>query len=155
MNLLISLSALCIVLFSLVPAHAETARIVLKEATLREQCRFLAPSVAKLQYNDSVTIISREGDWVKVSFGKTRGCLHRSALETRSYSVSGVSGTRAGGASQEEVALAGKGFTPEVEASYRRQHSSLNYRAVDGVERYRVSDRSLWEFMRDGGLKQP
>ncbi|MCK7489337.1 MAG: hypothetical protein MZU79_03110 [Anaerotruncus sp.] len=73
MNLLISLSALCLVLFSLVPAHAETAKIVLKEAALREQCRFLAPSVAKLQYNDNVTIISREGDWVESLIRKDPG----------------------------------------------------------------------------------
>ncbi len=155
MNLLRALLASCVVLFSLSSAHAETAKIVVKETTLREQCKFLSPAMARLQYSDSVNIISRQADWFKVTFGTAQGCLHRSALEARTYSLSGVSGARAGGASQEEVSLAGKGFTPEVEESYKKQRRDLNYQAVDRVEHYRISEESLREFTQDGGLKQP
>jgi hypothetical protein len=155
MKLLCALSVSFLVFSHLASAHAETAKIVVKETTLREQCRFLSPAAARLHYNDSVDIVSREADWYKVAFGTVRGCLHRSALEARTYSLSGVSGTRTGFASQEEVSLAGKGFTPEVEASYKKQHHNLNYQAVDDVQSYRVSDETLGKFMREGGLKQP
>src|SRR5512139_1043996 len=146
MSSLIPLFTLFFVLLSLTSAQAESAKVVLKETTLREQCKFLSPATVRLQYNDSVEILSREADWFKVSFGKARGCLHKSALEAKTYSLSGVSGTRGTVASQDEVSLAGKGFTPEVEVSYKKQHRDLNYQAVDAVEKYRVSDETLRKF---------
>jgi hypothetical protein len=155
MNLLILICVVLCALLNVASASGESAKIVVKETALREQCKFLSPATIKLQYNDSVDILSRESDWFKVAFGKARGCLHKSALEARTYSLSGVSGTRGGVASQEEVSLAGKGFTPEVEASYKKQHRDFNYQAVDTVEKYRVSDETLRKFVRDGGLRQP
>ncbi len=155
MKRLLSLPALFVILVTLASAHAETAKVIVKEATLREQCKFLSPATARLHYNDSIDIISRETDWFKVTFGNARGCLHKSAVEARAYSLSGVQGARAGDASQEEISLAGKGFTPEVEKSYRRQHSNLNYRDLDKVESYHISDDSLRAFIVEGGLKQP
>lgn len=155
MSFLTPLLTLLLCLLSLASAHGESAKIVLKETALREQCKFLSPATMKLQYNDTVEIISKEADWVRVSFGKARGCLHKSALEARTYSYSGGAGARGSVASQDEVSLAGKGFSPEVEASYKKQHRDLNYQAVDAVERLRVSDENLRKFLRDGGLKQP
>ncbi|MEJ2069853.1 MAG: hypothetical protein P8X58_05505 [Syntrophobacterales bacterium] len=45
-----------------------------------------------------------------------------------------------------------KGFTPEVEASYRQKNPSLNYAQVDEVERFRVNPTQLAAFIKEGGL---
>ena len=59
----------------------------------------------------------------------------------------------AAGASGSEVALAGKGFNPEVEKSYGKAHPEMNYALVDEVERYSVDPNSLRSFIQRGGLK--
>jgi hypothetical protein len=134
---------------------AETARIITKENALREQCRFFSPAKAKLQYADTVTLISKEGDWYRVSFKGTEGCIHRNAIEEKSFSLSGMSGTEKRSATNAEVALAGKGFNPQIEGSYRHNHPDMNFRAVDLIERYAVSETDLLEFINRGGLNRP
>jgi hypothetical protein len=55
-------------------------------------------------------------------------------------------------AKTDEVALAGKGFTPEVESGFRQKNPGLNYASVDQVERFQVNPAQLATFIREGGL---
>jgi hypothetical protein len=55
--------------------------------------------------------------------------------------------------SSDEVALAGKGFTPEVENSYRAQHPEMNFAQVDRIESITVSPAKLQAFIKEGDLK--
>jgi hypothetical protein len=57
----------------------------------------------------------------------------------------------AAGASGSEVALAGKGFNPEVEAEYKK-NPTLNYAAVDEMETYVVVPTALSAFITQGGI---
>lgn len=133
---------------------AETARIVTKENAIRQDCRFFAPVKAKVRYNDSVTIQGQSGDWFRVSFKGVKGCIHKSALEEKGFSLSGLGGSGAP-VSSNEVSLAGKGFNPQVEASYKGRHPEMNFSTVDGIEKYQVSPEALQEFFEEGGLNQP
>ena len=54
-------------------------------------------------------------------------------------------------ASGSEVALAGKGFNPEVEAEYKKD-PTLNYAAVDAMEAHVVQPAALSSFIAQGGL---
>ena len=55
--------------------------------------------------------------------------------------------------SSDEAALAGKGFTPEVESSYRQKHPEAKFAEVDKVEANRVDPAKLQAFIKEGGLK--
>jgi len=55
--------------------------------------------------------------------------------------------------SSDEVALAGKGFTPEVESSYKQKHPEAKYAEVDQVEAQQVAAAKLQAFITEGGLK--
>ncbi len=55
--------------------------------------------------------------------------------------------------SSDEVALAGKGFTPEVENSYRAKHPEMNFALVDRIESFRVAPAKLQAFIKEGDLK--
>ena len=55
--------------------------------------------------------------------------------------------------SSDEVALAGKGFTPEVESSYKQKHPEAKYGEVDQVEAQQVAPAKLQAFITEGGLK--
>ena len=103
---------------------------------------------------DSLDVSGRIGDWLQVSAKGVSGCIHKSAVEDRNFATSGR-GASTGGTSSEEVALAGKGFNPQVEAGYRKSNKNLNYNAVDEIGRIQVSEKSLESFVLQGGLIQP
>jgi len=155
MILRILLTSLSLFLLPTSVVSSETARIITKENALREQCRFFSPVKARVQYADVITVISKEGDWYRASFKGIEGCIHKNAIEEKSFNLSGISGTEKRSATNTEVALAGKGFNPQVESSYRRSHPEMNLRAVDLIEGYTVSETELLDFIIKGGLNRP
>jgi hypothetical protein len=54
-------------------------------------------------------------------------------------------------ASAKEVALAGKGFSEEVENAYKAE-TQLNYTGVNAVEAITVAERDLYNFLVEGHL---
>lgn len=154
MKIRIIITVFLIILFASASAFADTARVITKENAIRNDCKFFSPVKVKLKYNDEVEVISKEGDWFKVKYKDKTGCIHKSAVEEKSVSLSGVFGSKKQ-ASSDEVALAGKGFNPQVESSYKNKHPEMNFNAVDSVEKYKVSEERLSKFIKDGGLKQP
>ncbi len=135
-------------------AHAENVRVTVKENTIRGDCRFYAPVKLRVRAGDMLTVIGKSGDWYRVSFKGVSGCIHRGAVESRTYAVTG-SGGRQGGASRDEVSLAGKGFNPEVEKSYRSSNPTLDFSAVDSLEKITVDEGQLRNFIDKGGLNLP
>ena len=70
------------------------------------------------------------------------------------FSLPGLlTGTPAKETSSDEVALAGKGFTPEVESGYRAKHPEMDFAQVDKVESYKVDSATLQAFIKEGDLK--
>ena len=56
-------------------------------------------------------------------------------------------------ASTDEVALAGKGFSQEVETAYKKQNRSLDYAWVDRMATFKVTDAEALRFLQEGGLE--
>jgi hypothetical protein len=135
-------------------AAAETLQVTTRENAVRGECRFFAPVKLKVSLGDQLTVKGRKGDWYLVSARGVNGCIHKSAVESRSFASSGRKAA-AGGASADEVSLAGKGFNPQVEAGYRKSNKNLNYAAVDEISRIQVSENTLESFVLQGGLIQP
>ncbi|HBR20972.1 MAG TPA: hypothetical protein DD713_00140 [Nitrospiraceae bacterium] len=141
----------------LVPAAdaADTARVITKESAIRADCKFFSPVRAKVKYNDTLEIISQEGDWFRVKFKNTKGCIHKSAIEEKTFKLSGLLGSRPQSATADEVSLAGKGFNPQVENSYKKKHPNLDFRTVDRIGEYTVSEGEMQSFITSGGLNLP
>jgi hypothetical protein len=135
-------------------AAAETVQVTTRENAVRGDCRFFAPVKLKVALGDRLTVNGRKGDWYLVSAKGVNGCIHKSAVETRTFSASGR-GAAGGGTSADEVSLAGKGFNSQVEAGYRKSGKNLNYAAVDEIMKFTVSEKSLESFVLQGGLVQP
>ena len=135
-------------------AAAETIQVTTRENAVRGDCRFFAPVKLKVSLGDQLTVKGRKGDWYLVSAKGVNGCIHKSAVESRSFASAGRRAAT-GGASADEVSLAGKGFNPQVEAGYRKSDKNLNYAAVDEIVRFTVSEKSLESFVLQGGLIQP
>jgi hypothetical protein len=135
-------------------AAAETVQVTTRENAVRGECRFFAPVKLKVSLGDQLTVKGRKGDWYLVSAKGVSGCIHKSAVETRSFAAAGR-GAASGGTSADEVSLAGKGFNPQVEAGYRKSGKGLNYAAVDEISRLQVGEKALDTFVQQGGLIQP
>jgi len=132
----------------------DTAKVITKQNAIRKECRFFAPVVVTVAFDDELEVLSSQGDWFAVKKGVDQGCIHQSAIKKKSFSLSGILGS-GGATSSDEVAMAGKGFDPLVEASFKKQHPELDFQAVDRVEADNVPEADLLTFIQEGGLRKP
>jgi hypothetical protein len=150
------LTAAAVFLIFTVSAYAETVEVITKKNSIREECKFFAKVVATVNEGFQLEVVSMEGDWLRVRFDYGEGCIHKSAVEEKKVTLGGLLGAfTPGGTSEDEVSLAGKGFNPQVEGSYKLKNPELRYSLVDRVEGYEVSTDRLRSFMDDGGLRLP
>jgi len=155
MSIKLSSTILFMVLLTSSFASAETASVITKENAIREECKFFSPIKTKVNYNDALEVLSQAGDWFKVRFKGINGCIHKSAIEEKTFSLSETMKTKKQATTREEVALAGKGFNPQVEASYRNKHPEMKYHLVDKIERLKLSENKVSEFIHRGQLREP
>ncbi len=134
--------------------RAETATVVTKENSIREDCRFYSPVKAKVSFQDEMEVISQQGDWYRVRFRGVEGCIHKNALDKKYVSLSAIEDSSQGSASVEEVSLAGKGFLT-VEQTYQNRNSTVNFKIVEQIESLKIPEAELIEFVRAGNLRLP
>jgi hypothetical protein len=150
---------ICVILLGLMMvasgAMAGTVKVIIQEAMIRKNKRFFAPVVSRVPYGKVIQELERQGDWLRVSYRGKEGWIHISAVQEQKFELSSLSTERATEASQEEVALAGKGFTPEVEKAFRDKNPKMRYDLVDQIQSIRIEDAQLQAFLRDGNLKEP
>jgi hypothetical protein len=134
---------------------AQTFKVVQFKQQLYAEPSFNAAMLGMVPEGTEVQIIQQSGDWYQVAYQGQQGWLPQQAFPaakklnlTNLLKGRAVQETRT-----DEVALAGKGFTPEVEAGYRQKHPNLNYALVDQVEKFEVSPGRLQAFQREGGLQ--
>ena len=125
-----------------------TAWIASKTAELKSSAGFFASRRGVLNLGDQVTVLQISGSKVEVrssTNSSLSGWVASSSLSARRIVGAG------GSASATEVALAGKGFSQEVEDSYKTG-GRLNYADVDRTEAVSVSMEDLYRFVTEGRL---
>ncbi len=96
-----------------------------------ERQAFLCTGGHPCPYGSAIQQLGREGDWLRVSYQGKEGWVHISAVQEQKIQLSPLAGGQAQEASQDEVALAGKGFTPEVEKAFREKNPKMRYDLVN------------------------
>ncbi len=127
--------------------------VQIREGQLRERPSYLGAVVASVEYGERVNIQQQQGPWRYVASGDKAGWIHESALTRQRIKLEAGEVDVAGAATQEEMALAGKGFSAEVEQEYRSQHAEIDFSWVDRMEKMGVSPERLSDFLRLGGVK--
>jgi len=125
-----------------------TAWISSKTADLKSSTGFFAGKVGTLQMGDQVTVLQISGSKVQIrsaANSSLSGWVASSSLSARRIVAAGSSATAT------EVALAGKGFSQEVEDAYKTD-GNLNYADVDRTEAITVSQDELYTFVTEGRL---
>lgn len=129
-------------------ALAATVTVLVQETAVRKKPQFFAPAAGTARLGQTFEADGPENGWYKVD-GAVDGYIHASAVTAKKVKVGGDS--VGGGASSEEVTLAGKGFNAQVEKSYAKGGKG-DFAGVDAMERRKASEAAVLAFMREGGL---
>lgn len=140
------------------PVVAESLKVSQPNQQLYPDPDFAGTPLAPVPVGAEVSVLRQAGDWYKVDFQGKTGWIHRQAFpRAKAPSKFSLPSLLTGGPVKEttsdEVALAGKGFTPEVEAGYRQKHPEANFALVDKVESFKVDEAQMKTFIQEGGLK--
>jgi hypothetical protein len=122
--------------------------VAVKSAELKDSTGFFSKTLAVLNPGDTVTVLRVQGKWMEVrSAGNPplTGWIAAASLSSRRLTSSGPS------VSGGELALAGKGFSAEVETAYR-QGETLDYAAIDRMESQEIPAGELLRFLNEGRL---
>jgi uncharacterized protein YgiM (DUF1202 family) len=129
--------------------RGDTMYVAVQSAPVKSSTGFFARTVGTLRYGDQITVTAVNGKWVQVSAAANRALAGwiASANVTSKRIIAGSGQS----ASAKELAMAGKGFSEEVEKEYKTG-KNLNYDAVNALERVTVSDDDLFDFIEEGRL---
>lgn len=145
---------LLVVLFVLLCGFAFAASqvmyVAVEKATIKSSTSFFAKSSGTLSYGDKITVLSTKGNWSQISSSSPAitGWIQSTALTKKQIVTQGSRVT----ANADELALAGKGFSAEVEAEYKKS-GDVNYTAVDNMEKNEIEPETLSKFITSGSLK--
>ncbi len=132
------------------PKKGSIVTVRVMRAKVMVKPMFIGRSVGRASRGQQLTYRGSKGDWYKIS-GRFNGWIHRTAVVDKKVQLSAKPGG-GGGASRDEVELAGRGFTPEVESKYRNQNPNMDFSHVDSLEKLEVNDGELQLFVTSGGL---
>ena len=134
---------------------AKEMSVQVRDGQLRNRASFLGAVTGTVAYGDRVTVNQTQAGWCEVTIAGKTGWIHESALTPkRVVLASGTGAARAQSVGSEEVALAGKGFSKEIEAEYKKQNQNVDYAWVDWMGKQKVPNEQLVQFLKQGELAQ-
>lgn len=109
---------------------------------------------AEVRYGEQVEVVEQGRGWIRVrTGGGDLGWLHETDLTGKNIELSSGTEVRSG-ASSREVALAGKGFSEDVEREYRSDADlETQFGWVDRMESFERPAQELLAFLDDGELE--
>ena len=138
-------------------SQGDTLTVTKKTTKLRAQKKLFAPGIADLKEGDRVTLVSKDGAWLSVTWTSggqaTTGWLHESDVTAKKDVRLSGQGIREK-YSVSEAEAARKGFNPQVEKAYRERNPNLDaaYQIVDRVQAQTIPEAEIERFLRQGRL---
>ncbi len=131
---------------------ASTMSVQVREGELRNRASFLGAVVAILPYGEEVKVQREQGPWRYVEWQEKTGWIHQTALTRERIVWQAGDRDLSGAATQDELALAGRGFNAEVEGEFRSQFEEIDFHWVDFMATLRKSPEALLAFLQEGEL---
>jgi uncharacterized protein YgiM (DUF1202 family) len=131
-----------------------TMYVAVKNVELRSATGIFSEVLGVLEYGEQVTVLKENGRWVEIRWAQRAsitGWMISASLTTKRITSAGRQGGGGTSASANELALAGKGFSEEVERSYRAE-TALDFSLIDAMEEESVANEELFEFLTEGHL---
>jgi SH3-like domain-containing protein len=139
-------------------AAGEFLSVQVKQAQVRSSPSFLGNVSGTVAYGEKVEIIEDKGAWKMVATPKIKGkgWMHASALTTKTIALQAGKADVKTGATSSELALAGKGFNPKVEAEFKSKNQQLDYTAIDRMEKtFTFKPGQVQAFLKQGQVQPP
>jgi hypothetical protein len=136
-------------------ASNEHLTVQVKQGQMRSSASFLGSVTATLAYGDKVTLVEDKGDWKKVTFRKSSGWMHTSALTTKTLVLQVGKSAVKSDATKTELSLAGKGFNSKVEAEFKSKNKDIDYTWVNRMEAQTVKPGQMQSFLKQGKIDVP
>jgi len=146
--------AMIISLAASIAAADNLMSIQIKKGQLRSTPSFLGKIVAELNYAERVAVLEKKDAWLKVRATATpvEGWLHESALTSKKIILKPGATDVSQSASSDELALAGKGFSKQVEGEFKTKNPQVDYAWINRMEQMVVSQDQIEQFIKDGKL---
>ena len=152
-----------------IPPHVladpgDSLYVEVNSTKLRREPKHWSTPLASLNFGDKLEELAFQTGWFRVKSSKTgtaennpalrdgEGYVHESAVTARSVILKSGGSVTDIKPDESDIVLAGKGFNSDVESSYSKQDTPLNYAAVDTVVNKKIDARELEEFLRAGKL---
>jgi len=137
--------------------QAKSLEVTQTNQQLYKKPDFASTSLGSVPKGEAVRLLKEEGDWYRIDYNGKTGWMHQKAF-VKDWSFKPdlkkvLFGPEVKQSQSDEAALAGKGFTPEVEKGFRHKNPGLSYAQVDRIESFAVDKKSLEAFAKEGGLK--
>jgi len=135
------------------PAVGDEVAIAIQNQKVYPMPAFYAAPAQPVAYGTIVTVTAAQADWFEVMVpGAADGWVHSTSV-TGAIQHSSGDASSSGSVTTDEVMLAGRGFSEEVEESYSREHPDLDFGPVDIMEASNlVTPEELYEFLTSGNL---
>ena len=91
--------------------------VQVRQSAVKSTPNYLGGSVGTVSYGQQVNVVGDEGNWYQIE--RPSGWVPKSALTKHSVAVNADQKGASAAGKRDEVALAGKGFNPQVEAQYK------------------------------------
>ena len=144
---------ICLSGFPVFAAGQKMMSIQVKKGELRSTPSFLGRVVARLSYGDRVYVREKKVLGLESAFRETvtkAGFTLRSSHLRKLYSNPEQNVQTS--ASSDELALAGKGFSKQVENEFKGKNPNINYAWIDRMEKFVVSEKQSKQFLKEGEL---
>ena len=128
--------------------------INVEKTVLKEGTNFFSSETGKLPYGSQVIVLVENGKWVQVVSTENKnlvGWVSSSSLTKKKIILK--NGLNSVSASADELALAGKGFSAEVENLYKKNEATEEiYDLLDSIENRKLDTKELLVFIEEGEL---
>lgn len=134
------------------PKVGSSVTIRVLSAKVMKAPKFVGAAEGSVSRGDTLTVKQVKGDWYRVE-GNFNGWIHKSNVTEGKVALSSKPGGSGGNVNRDEVELAGRGFTPEVEKQYKDKNPNLDFSHVDAIEKTAIDPAELEAFMTEGKLQ--
>jgi len=133
------------------PKVGSSVTIRVLSAKVMKAPKFIGAAAGSVSRGDQLTVKEVKGDWYRVE-GTKAGWIHKTNVTEGKVALSSKPGGSGGNVNRDEVELAGRGFTPEVEQKYKQSNPNLDFSHVDAIEKTEVDPAELEAFAQEGQL---
>lgn len=135
------------------PQPGDQVAIAVQNQYMYPMPAFYASPTQPVSYGTLALIDEVQGEWYRVTTAlNSSGWIHSTAV-TGAIQSSSEGASASGEVTSDEIMLAGRGFSKDIEETYAGDNPELDFSMVDRMETsWKVSAEELYQFLLEGNL---